>query len=47
MMRGGCLWGSDEMNIDIVTTWHEGGAGYVSRAYMNALQKQRHVSSYK
>lgn len=28
------------MNIGIVTTWHEGGAGYVSRAYMNVLREQ-------
>jgi 1,2-diacylglycerol 3-alpha-glucosyltransferase len=28
------------MNIGIVTTWHEGGAGYVSRAYRDVLQAQ-------
>ena len=28
------------MNVGIVTTWHEGGAGYVSRGYMNVLTKQ-------
>ncbi len=28
------------MNVGIVTTWHEGGAGYVSRGYMNVLAKQ-------
>lgn len=26
------------MNIGIVTTWHEGGAGYVSRAYRDVLK---------
>lgn len=28
------------MNIGIVTTGNDGGAGSVSRAYMDALQKQ-------
>ena len=26
------------MNIGIVTSWHEGGAGYVSRAFMDVLK---------
>lgn len=30
------------MNIGIVTSWHEGGAGYVSRAYMNVLKSHGH-----
>jgi glycosyltransferase involved in cell wall biosynthesis len=30
------------MNIGIVTSWHEGGAGYVSRAYMSVLRDQGH-----
>ncbi|MFP4573787.1 MAG: glycosyltransferase family 4 protein [Desulfobacterales bacterium] len=30
------------MNIAIVTAWFEGGAGYVSRAYMDALMQQGH-----
>lgn len=30
------------MNFGIVTAWHEGGAGYVSRAYMDALINQGH-----
>jgi len=31
------------MNIGIVTTWHEGGAGYVSRAYRNSLLEAGHT----
>ena len=30
------------MNVGIVTTWHEGGAGYVSRAYRDVLKAQGH-----
>ncbi|MFZ2405404.1 MAG: glycosyltransferase family 4 protein [Methylobacter sp.] len=30
------------MNIGIVTTWFERGAAYVSKAYMEALQRQGH-----
>lgn len=34
------------MNIGIVTTWHERGAAYVSRAYMESLSKQHQVFIY-
>lgn len=30
------------MNIGIVTTWFERGAAYVSRVYLEMLQKEDH-----